>query len=160
MAREAEDMCLRVLKESSIEDSTTTVSGTAYWPIISHITFRDCRRHIFFDNLSRNSCKCQARKCFSPLISLNSADRDPNTCFQGSPGLPGRNEGNGHNRLPGREGRDGAKGENCLVGPPGPGREKGEMGPSGRATDHRNWKQCAWKNDDASDIGLIKVRWF
>ena len=24
--------------------------------IISHITFRDCRVHSFFDNLSRNSC--------------------------------------------------------------------------------------------------------
>ena len=24
--------------------------------IISHITFRDCRVHIFSDNLSRNSC--------------------------------------------------------------------------------------------------------
>ena len=24
--------------------------------IISHITFRDCRVHNFFDNLSRNSC--------------------------------------------------------------------------------------------------------
>ena len=24
--------------------------------IISHITFRDCRLHIFSDNLSRNSC--------------------------------------------------------------------------------------------------------
>ncbi|CAH3188906.1 unnamed protein product [Porites lobata] len=30
------------------------------------------------------------------------------------------------------------------------------MGPSGTDTDHRNWKQCAWKSDDASDIGLIK----
>ena len=25
--------------------------------IISHITFRDCRVHIFSDNLSRNSCR-------------------------------------------------------------------------------------------------------
>ncbi|CAH3188917.1 unnamed protein product, partial [Porites lobata] len=59
----------------------------------------------------------------------------------GSPGLPGRNGVNGHNGLAGRDGQDGAKGENCVVGPPGPGREKGEMGPSGTATDHRNWKQ-------------------
>ncbi|CAH3132538.1 unnamed protein product, partial [Porites lobata] len=72
----------------------------------------------------------------------------------GSPGLPGRNGVNGHNGSPGRDGRDGAK------GPPGSRGEKGEMGPSGTDTDHRNWKQCAWKSDDASDIGLIKdVLW-
>ena len=55
MAREAMDVCLRVLKESnksrfysySVEESAL---------IISHITFRDCRVHSFSDNLSRNSC--------------------------------------------------------------------------------------------------------
>ena len=36
-------------------DSTATVSTTSVL-IISHITFRDCRVHSFFDNLSRNSC--------------------------------------------------------------------------------------------------------
>ena len=44
-----------------------------------------------------------------------------------------------------------------MAGPPGSRGEMGEMGPSGTDKDHRNWKQCAWKNDDASDIGLIKV---
>ena len=39
-------MCLRVLTERNEVAS-----------IISHITFRDCRMHIFSDNLSRNSCK-------------------------------------------------------------------------------------------------------
>ena len=56
MAVEATDVCLRVLKESnksrfggySVRNSTV---------IISHITFRDYRVHIFSDNLSRNSCK-------------------------------------------------------------------------------------------------------
>ena len=43
------DLCLRV-------GSTATVSATAYVLIISHITFRDCRKHIFAENLSRNSC--------------------------------------------------------------------------------------------------------
>ena len=140
MTREAMDMCLRVLKESSIEDSTATVSGTAYWPIISHITFRDCRKHIFSDHLSRNSCKCQARKCFPPL--LLSRDRLASLTNNGV---------NGHHGLPGRDGRDGAKRENCVVGPPGPRREEGEMGPSGTATDHRNWKQRAWQNSDGRD---------
>ena len=32
--------------------------------IISHITFRDCRAHIFSDNLSRNSCICIAYRVF------------------------------------------------------------------------------------------------
>ena len=52
---EAVDICLRVLKESnktrfdsySVRNSVLT---------ISHITFRDCRVHMFSDNLSRNSC--------------------------------------------------------------------------------------------------------
>ena len=39
-------MCLRVLTERNKLAS-----------IISHITFRDCRMHIFSDTLSRNSCK-------------------------------------------------------------------------------------------------------
>ena len=34
--------------------------------IISHITFRDCRVHIFSDNLSRNGCI---------LVSLKNADK-------------------------------------------------------------------------------------
>ena len=51
MAQEAVDVCLRVLKESNKRsfDSYSVL-------IISHITFRYCRVHIFTDNLSRNSC--------------------------------------------------------------------------------------------------------
>ena len=25
------------------------------------------------------------------------------------------------------------------------------------ATEQRNWKQCAWKNQDGKNVGLIKV---
>ena len=55
MAREAMDLCLRVLKESSKSrfDSYSVRNSVL---IISHITFRDCRVHIFSDNLSLNSC--------------------------------------------------------------------------------------------------------
>ena len=55
MAREAMDICLRVLKESNKNrfDSYKVRNRVL---IISHITFRDCRVHIFSDNLSRNSC--------------------------------------------------------------------------------------------------------
>ena len=89
-------------------------------------------------------CKIQA----NVLLFLNIyVTQNSNTCLQGSSGLPGRNGVNGHNGLPGRDGRDGAKGE------------KGEMGASGTDTDHRNWKQCAWKSGDSRDIGLIKVGW-
>ena len=76
--------------------------------------------------------------------------QNSNTCLQGSPGLPGRNGVNGHNGLPGRDGRDGTKGQKGVEGAPGP---RG----SGRDTELRNWKQCAWKNNDYRDIGLIKV---
>ena len=54
------DVCLRVLKESNKRrfDSYSVWNSVL---IISHITFRDCRVHIFADNLSRNSCMRSAR---------------------------------------------------------------------------------------------------
>ena len=57
MAGEAMDICLRVLKESNqISFDCYSVRNSVL--IIPHITFRDCRVHIFSDNLSRNSCMC------------------------------------------------------------------------------------------------------
>ena len=55
MAREAMDICLCVLKEinKSRFDSYSVRNSVLQ---ISHITFRDCRVHMFSDNLSRNSC--------------------------------------------------------------------------------------------------------
>ena len=55
MAREAIDVCLRMLKESNNKkfDSYSVRNNVL---IISHVTFRDCRVHILSDNLSRNSC--------------------------------------------------------------------------------------------------------
>ena len=55
MAGEAMDICLRVLKESNKSrfDSYSVRNSVL---ITSHITFRDCRVHIFSDNLSRNNC--------------------------------------------------------------------------------------------------------
>ena len=55
MAREAMDICLRMLKESNNRrvDSYSVRNSVL---IISHITFRDCHVHIFSDNLSQNSC--------------------------------------------------------------------------------------------------------
>ena len=92
------------------------------------------------------------------LLFLNIyVTQNSNTCLQGSPGLPGRNGVNGHNGSPGRDGRDGPKGEKGVAGAPGSRGAKGEMGASGTDTDHRNWKQCAWKNNDGRDIGLIKA---
>ena len=54
MAREAMDICLRVLKESNNRRFDSYSVGNSVL-IISPITFRDCRVHIFSDNLSRNS---------------------------------------------------------------------------------------------------------
>ena len=49
------DVCLRVLKESNKSrfDSSSVRKSVL---IKSHITFRDCRVHIFSDYLSRNRC--------------------------------------------------------------------------------------------------------
>ena len=55
MAREAMDVCLRVLKESN-KSRFDSYSVRKSVLIISHITFRDCRVHSFSDNISRNSC--------------------------------------------------------------------------------------------------------
>ena len=68
MAREAMDVCLRVLKESNKSrfDSYSVRNSVL---IISHITFRDCRQHIFSDNLSRNSYILQLVKS-PPFINL------------------------------------------------------------------------------------------
>ena len=55
MAREAMDKRLRVLKESN-KSRLDSCSARNSILIISHITFRDCRAHIFSDNLSQNSC--------------------------------------------------------------------------------------------------------
>ena len=62
MAREAMDVCLRELKESNKSrfDSYSVRNSVL---IISHITFRDCRVHIFSDNLSRNSCIIDSTAC-------------------------------------------------------------------------------------------------
>ena len=54
MAREAIDVCLRILKESN-NRRLVSCSVRNSVLIISHITLRDCRVHIFSDNLSRNS---------------------------------------------------------------------------------------------------------
>ena len=55
MAREAMDMCLRVLKESN-KRSFDSYSVRNSVLIISHITFRGCCGEFFSDNLSQNSC--------------------------------------------------------------------------------------------------------
>ena len=49
------DICLPVLKESNKSrfDSNSVKNRVLN---ISHVTLRDCRVHIFSDNLSRNSC--------------------------------------------------------------------------------------------------------
>ena len=55
IAREAMDVCLRVLKESN-KSRFDCYSFRKSALIISHITFRDCRAHSFSENLSPNSC--------------------------------------------------------------------------------------------------------
>ena len=54
MVLEVMDVCLRLLKESNKGrfDSYSVRNAVL---ILSQITFRDCRVHIFSDNLSRNS---------------------------------------------------------------------------------------------------------
>ena len=71
--REATDVCLRELKESNKSrfDSYSVRNSVL---IISHITFRDCRVHIFPDNLSRNSCIWCTSLCYV-VLTLNLQSR-------------------------------------------------------------------------------------
>ena len=62
MAREAMEVCLRVLKESN-KSRFNSCSVRNSELIVSHITFRDCREHIFSDNLPRDGC---IRRRFAP----------------------------------------------------------------------------------------------
>ena len=59
--------------------------------------------------------------------------------------------------MTGPSGPRGGKGEKGMAGNPGPRGVKGEIGPNGTDTDHRNWKQCAWKKQENRDTGLIQV---
>ena len=50
------DLCLKVLKESNKTKFDSYSVRNSVFIISQHITFRDCRVHIFSDNLSGNSC--------------------------------------------------------------------------------------------------------
>ena len=56
LARNAMEMCFRVLKESNKSRFDSYSRQEQCIDHIPVITFRDCRVHIFTDNLSRNSC--------------------------------------------------------------------------------------------------------
>ena len=58
MVLEAIDVRLRVLKESNNRQFDSNSARKSVL-IISHITFQDCRVHIFSDNLTWNSCILQ-----------------------------------------------------------------------------------------------------
>ena len=49
------DICLRVLKKSKNSRFDVYCVRNSVL-IISHVTFRDCRVQIFYDNLSQHSC--------------------------------------------------------------------------------------------------------
>ena len=75
MTRQAMDICLRVLKESNkITFDSYSVRNSIL--IISHITFRDCRAHIFSDNLSQNSCILSVSAPYRPITSGRSRPSD------------------------------------------------------------------------------------
>ena len=61
MSREATDICLRVLKESNNRvGSTATVRNKVF--IISHITFQDCRVHIFSTTFLEIAVYCSIKQ--------------------------------------------------------------------------------------------------
>ena len=74
MTGEAMDVCLRVLKESNKSrfDSYSVRNSVL---IIPHITFRDCRVHIFSVNLSRNSCIHLVIELFNRIDNIDDIDR-------------------------------------------------------------------------------------
>lgn len=75
----------------------------------------------------------------------------------GVAGPAGSRGAKGENGMTGPPGPRGGKGEKGMTGNPGARGVKGETGQNGTDTDHRNWKQCAWKKVDGRNIGLIQV---
>ena len=88
MVRKVMDVRLRMLKESNKSrlDSYSVRNSVL---IISHITFRDCRVHIFFDSLSPNSCIIKALylrvNVFSTKVLIEDTNRDGTTILHGHP---------------------------------------------------------------------------
>ena len=87
------------------------------------------------------------------------------TCVLGAPGAPGRDGAKGDLGSPGKtgtqgpRGTDGKKGAKGEPGIQGSAVQKGERegkGDSGTAS-YTNWKECAWKNYDEKDSGVIHV---
>ena len=76
MAREAMDIYLRVLKESNRSrfDSYSVRNSVS---IEYHITFRDCRVHIFSYNLSRKSCINSVELLRTHTVFVKSRGRSP-----------------------------------------------------------------------------------
>ena len=72
--------CLRLLKGSNKNkfDSYSVRNSVLN---ISHITFRDCRVHIFSDNLSRNSCIQIQPRLKAKLIFINFLFKSNNKLF-------------------------------------------------------------------------------
>ncbi|XP_078371190.1 collagen triple helix repeat-containing protein 1-like isoform X1 [Oculina patagonica] len=110
-----------------------------------------------------NTSKLMCRGCTSCNNGINGQN--------GLPGRDGRDGAKGQRGVSGPAGSRGAKGDNGVAGTPGPRGEKGEkgvvgnpgsrgvkgeVGPKGSDTEHRNWKQCAWKKVDGRDTGLIQ----
>ena len=58
------DLCLRVLKGSDKSRFESYIVRNSEL-IVCHTTFRDCRVHIFSDNLSRNTCISSMRRSVS-----------------------------------------------------------------------------------------------
>ena len=101
-----------------------------------------------------------ARFCYGGIPGLHGAPgrdgrdgRDGAKGDQGSPGRTGPQGPPGAMGPTGLNGNDGAKGEPGVQGPPGLKGERGETG----SIPLKNWKECAWRESDTKDIGLIKV---
>ena len=70
------DISVRVRKKSN-ESRFDSYSRQENVSIISHITFRDCRVHIFSDNLSRKSCINSVELLRTHTLFVKSRGRNP-----------------------------------------------------------------------------------
>ena len=81
---------------------------------------------------------------------------------QGTAGPKGERGPRGPRGNSGPPGMMGSKGEPGIMGAQGKKGDKGEKGENVKASPasavpQTNWKQCVWKNSDATDNGKIKV---
>ena len=81
-------------------------------------------------------------------------------CKDGRNGRDGKDGVNGLDGQVGKPGRDGRDGRDGKIGVRGLNGRDGIDGKNGVNCEPKNWKECAYRADSVTDIGIIKVKFY